>query len=273
MPKTLLNLLVVALVVSGGTVQSAEPVPAVVRLLVPAYFYPAGKGLQPWKELIKSAAKAPIVAIVNPDSGPGKKVDPNYSEIFRLRKDSRLTLIGYVTLSYAKRPLADVKADIDRWLELYPDVQGIFFDEQPSAAEHVGFVQECSKHALSRIQKAVLVSNPGVVCAREYFTANPALTICLFEHHMGFDNYKLPEWADALQPGRFATLHYDVPDAAQMRRTLQAALQQRSGYVYLTDRKDAPWENLPGYWQEEVEEIIKWNRSVDVPNAVSRDKR
>ena len=265
MPRTLSCLLIVAIAALCGTVNSAEPVPALVRLLVPAYFYPAGDGQLAWKELVKSAAKAPIVAIVNPDSGPGKKVDPNYTQIFRLRKDSRLTLIGYVTLSYAKRPLGDVKADIDRWLELYPDVQGIFFDEQPSGAEHVGFVQECSMHALSRIPKGVLVSNPGVVCAREYFTAVPALTICLFEHHQGFENYRLPEWADALQPSRFAILHYDLPDAAQMRRTLQAAIQQRSGYAYLTDRKNMPWEGLPAYWQEEIEEIIKWNQSIDVP--------
>ena len=45
-------------------------------LLVPAYFYPAGDGLQHWDDLLAAADRVPIVAIVNPASGPGKAADP-----------------------------------------------------------------------------------------------------------------------------------------------------------------------------------------------------
>lgn len=68
--------------------RAQEKEAASVRLLVPACFYPAGEGLTAWKRMMKSAAEAPIAAIVNPDSGPGKK------------------------------------ADIDSWLHFYPEVQG-----------------------------------------------------------------------------------------------------------------------------------------------------
>ena len=43
-----------------------------------------------------------------------------------------ITLVGYVSTSYAKRPLADVKADIDQWPRLYAGLAGVFFDEQAS---------------------------------------------------------------------------------------------------------------------------------------------
>lgn len=95
-----------------------------VRILVPAYFYPSRDGLTAWKELLSSASAAPVVAIVNPASGPGRRVDPNYEEVFRLAKSSKATLIGYVTLSYAKRPAAEVKAEIDTWVKFYPRHSG-----------------------------------------------------------------------------------------------------------------------------------------------------
>ncbi len=107
---------------------------ASLRILVPAYFYPAGEGLREWDRLLAAADDVPIAAIVNPASGPGKGGDPNYVTLLRRARKTKLTLIGYVPLSYAKRPLADVRADVDTWLRHYPDLDGILFDEQPSAA-------------------------------------------------------------------------------------------------------------------------------------------
>ena len=42
------------------------PVPS-VKLVVPAYFYPAGQGLKNWQKLPSAAAKIPIVVIANLD--------------------------------------------------------------------------------------------------------------------------------------------------------------------------------------------------------------
>ena len=52
-----------------------------LRLLVPAYFYPAGDGLRHWDRLLAAPAECGAVAIVNPASGPGEKPDPNYRQI------------------------------------------------------------------------------------------------------------------------------------------------------------------------------------------------
>jgi len=54
--------------------QPGQPLAAAtpkVQLLVPAYFYPAGPGLQAWQHLMEAASKIKIVAKVNPSSGPG----------------------------------------------------------------------------------------------------------------------------------------------------------------------------------------------------------
>src|SRR5206468_1465902 len=53
----------------GGQGAAGATGPSRLRLLVPAYFYPEGKGLEQWDRLIESPAAAATVAIVNPDSG------------------------------------------------------------------------------------------------------------------------------------------------------------------------------------------------------------
>ncbi|MBC8114476.1 MAG: spherulation-specific family 4 protein [Candidatus Saccharimonas sp.] len=224
-----------------------------MKVLVPAYFYPGGEGLQKWRTLIASAAQAPIVAIANPDSGPGKKIDENYREVFKLAKGSKITLIGYVTLSYAQRPVSAVKGDIDSWVHFHPEVQGIFFDEQPSEAEHAPFALECFDHARKTIRNATVVSNPGVPCAKEYLARKDYPTVCLFEHQDGFDAHRPPAWTADLPADRFATLLYNTRTADDMKRQFQQVVRNRSGYVFITDAANPmPWGRLPSYWDEEL---------------------
>lgn len=170
----------------------AEPKKPPVRLLVPAYFYPAGEGLATWNRLFESSARAPIVAIVNPASGPGKNADDNYREVLKKARATKLTMVGYVTLGYAKRPLADVQADVETWVRLYPDIRGIFFDEQPSAAAEAPFVAKCSDYARRKIANALIFTNPGTNCAVEYLSGKSLPTACLFEGKQGFDTWYVP---------------------------------------------------------------------------------
>ncbi len=62
---------------AGEPARSSKRTPK-VQLWVAAYYYPFGKGLREWEHLMKSARRAPIVAIVNPNSGPGTMPDTNY---------------------------------------------------------------------------------------------------------------------------------------------------------------------------------------------------
>jgi Spherulation-specific family 4 len=250
-----------------GAAMADEPArsPA-IRLLVPAYFYPSRDGLATWKELLASASDAPVVAIVNPASGPGRRVDPNYEEVFRLAKSSKVALIGYVTLSYAKRPAAEVKAEIDTWVKFYPGMQGIFFDEQPSAAEHAAFAGECFAHAASKIDKALIVSNPGTRCAREYAELPQKPVLVLYERGTGLDKYQPPDWTKDFGAERFSVLLYGVKSKDDMRQAFRDAAAKRVGYFYVTDAEGRnSWNRLPAYWKEEVEAGKELNRAAARP--------
>jgi hypothetical protein len=241
-------------------VLAAEPKDEPIRIVVPAYFYPAGDGLAAWKRMIASADQTPITAIVNPASGPGKRVDPAYTEVFRLAQPSKIRLIGYVTLSYARRPISEVKTEIDTWLQFYPEVTGIFFDEQPSPADQAGFAREAFAYAREKIAKGAILSNPGVPCAREYFDSPALPTICVFEHREGYEKLQLPAWTRAVPRDRRLILLYDVPTAAAMRERLRSIVEKSVGCVYVTNRTgDNPWDGLPAYWDDQVAAVKQLN--------------
>jgi hypothetical protein len=238
----------------------AAKAPPRLRLLVPAYFYPAGAGSEEWRRLLKAPDVAAVVIIVNPDSGPGKAADPNYTRVIDQARDKGFTLIGYVSTKYAKRPLAEVKADVDRWVNLYPGVQGIFFDEQASEADKVDYYAVLYEHARKERGLALVVNNPGTSCAEEYLARPAADVVCLAESTKEFGLFRPPGWAADYPASRFAAMLYKVADAGRMRRYVRAMAEKRVGHCYLTDNgKSNPWDRLPGYWEEELAAVREAN--------------
>ena len=61
-------------------------------------------GVYDWHNLIecrKKYPKVPVIAIVNPASGPGKEMVPILKKAFLALKDADITIIGYVSTKYA----------------------------------------------------------------------------------------------------------------------------------------------------------------------------
>jgi len=239
---------------AAATHGRAEP-PATTspKLLVPAYFYPAGAGLKPWRQLMSAAAEVPVVAIANPASGPGKRADANYTQVINEAQAAKVRVIGYVSTNYAKRTVDDVKADIDTWVKFYPTIQGIFFDEQVSSENEVDYYLELKQHTLMKIPNAFTVTNPGTRCAEAYFSKNVADTICVIEKGTGLEEYRPPAWATKYPAERFYGLAYGIGTAAGMHKSVDAASQKHLGYMYVTnDVLNNPWDTLPPYWDAEV---------------------
>ncbi|MCA9141264.1 MAG: hypothetical protein KDB05_00670 [Planctomycetales bacterium] len=233
---------------------------AELTLFVPAYSYPAGQGLRFWNELIAAADNVPIVAIANPASGPGTARDENYSNVLERAAVAGIRLIGYVTTDYARRKIADVDRDVDRWTTLYPMIDGIFFDEQSSDREHVEYYSTLSQHTRAKIPNAFLASNPGMICAKEYVASQAFDVICVFENREGYDRFHLPDWAAPTDSTKFAALPYGElkPDVAQ--RFLRQTVSMGVSYIYVThDSLPNPWDEMASYWNQEVSVVRQIN--------------
>ncbi len=132
--------------------QASQPVPVQMRLWVPAYYYPFGPGLREWNRLIASAKVAPIVAIVNPASGPGDHIDTNFAAVLPRARKAGVTLVGYIGTQYTKKPLEQVKREIDTFLRFYPDLQGFHFDEQSTEVRGVDYYAELYRFTRERVE-------------------------------------------------------------------------------------------------------------------------
>lgn len=251
--------LVAALLAAGaGNGRAVQPAQG-VKFLVPAYFYPGGAGMPHWEKLLQVGKDVEVVAIVNPASGPGKAAHPNYVKMFERMKKEGVLPIGYVSTSYAKRPLAEVQADVDQWFTLFPEIRGIFFDEQASAADKVEYYVAAAAHVRKKLPKALIVANPGTSCAPEYFTRPTADLICVLEQSKAAPEDQLGK-IDPKVAGRCAVLLYDIKTKKEMQLAVAALLKHKIGSIFVTDGKlPNPWDRMPPWWYEQVKAVKQHN--------------
>jgi len=231
-----------------------------LRILVPAYFAPRGKSLAEWNRLLAASDRIPIVAILAPSVGPGKKPDPDYVRLLKRAEKTGIVLIGYVHSSYTKRSLQDLKADVDTWIRFYPGIQGIFVDEQSARPEHVAYYRELRRHIREVRGLKLMVSNAGVVCSKEFFSGHASDVICIYENYEPFGKIPLPDWA-AMHPSvDVLLLPHSVGNPEEMAKWITLASEKKYRYVYVTDNTGSnPWDRLPAYWDKEVDAVQKVN--------------
>jgi Spherulation-specific family 4 len=237
------------------------PRPTQLSLWVPAYFYPNGPGLREWNRLIAAAKLVPIVAIVNPASGPGTRVDTYIAAAISRARKGKVTVVAYIGTQYTRKSLAQVKEEVDTYLRFYPDIQGIHFDEQSSDVKDVDYYAELYRYVRERIPQAIVVNNPGTMCAPEYVSRPTSDVVCMFERDRAFEEFRPPAWASRFPASRFCVQAYHVDTEAQMKQALRRAAQLRIGYVYITDDQGPnPYDRLPSYWEAEVEAVRRANQ-------------
>jgi hypothetical protein len=232
-----------------------------LRLLVPAYFYPAGQALDDWERIFRAAKRAPVTVIVNPSTGPGDTADPNYVAVIHRAALSHIAIAGYVNTEYAKRTKAEVQADIEKWTRFYPEVGGIFLDSQAPGAEHLDYYAMLRTFVANRIGGGFVITNPGTICVEEYFSRPATDIACVFESTENFDLFRLPPWG-RLYPGKdFAALPYGIESLEVMRDYIGRAARGHLGSIYVSDtRAPAPWSRLPRYWEAEVDAVHRVNQ-------------
>jgi hypothetical protein len=229
-----------------------------LRLIVPTYIYPTGDGRKEWQRLLDAASKVEIIAIANPDSGPGPERNPDYASIFTEARNQGITVVGYVTTNYGKRPQPDIKNDIDGWVRLYPQIRGFFFDQQPPERQQVGKFAELRDYAKEKLPDALVITNPGVPCDEAYLSQAVSNVTCIFGNFEGFDRFEVPATLKAYEPIRFAAMPYNIAGVDAMKTALRDAIIKQIGYIYISDGKPpTQWSKLPGYWEAEVEAVSR----------------
>ncbi len=227
-----------------------------VEVLIPSYFYPAGAG-NGWPQLNTAAAQVALTAILNPNSGPGATVDPNYTNAVNSLRNSGGRVIGYVSTVYATRPAAQVKADILKYKNLYA-IDGIFLDEMTNSnlGSDLNYYADIYGYIKSLNADYRVVGNPGTNTQPAYITTPTTDTVVSFESDVGYASWTPSTWTANFATRRFSNLPYNIATEVAMQSAVNAAASKRVGYVYVTDDNGAnPWDRLPTYWNAELAAI------------------
>lgn len=231
--------------------------PAGLGLLVPAYFYPGTDDTR-WTALARAAAEVPVTAILNPASGPGEQVDPNYQSVVNALRSAGGRVIGYVHTQYGKRHLNEVAAEINRYANLY-QIDGIFIDEMAADNNASTMLYFESLYRLIKSQHTgwIVIGNPGVYPSRAHLDLPTADTFVQFEQTgSAWLSRPAPQWPAGYGPERFAELVHSAPEPSLVDQIVEQAIRNRVGQIYVTnDVMDNPWDELPSWWDHLVTQV------------------
>ena len=254
MQRRMVVLLIVLAIPVGANATEPDVVnpPGKGGLLVPAYFYPAAEGLRSWERLMGAAQRVNVIAIANPDNGPGTKRNSDYQRVIRRAAAAEVKVVGYVSTRYGKRDLAEVNRDINHWLTWYPEISGIFLDEQASEVEQLGYYRQLATSIHRRRKESLVIANPGVFCDQKYFAETDIDIFCVYEKGKSLESLVLPDRLGLVPSGRLAGLVHAAP-ADQLAGNLESVAARQVGWLYVTDdRLPNPWDQLPSYWNDLV---------------------
>jgi multidrug transporter EmrE-like cation transporter len=235
-------------------------------ILVPAYQYPTNSAAM-WSQLDSAAltSKVPIMAILNPGSGPGAAYDSTYgAAVDALRTDGG-KVIGYVPTWWGNPSqgfsLATAETEISDYKSWY-HLDGIFLDQMGTNDSVVSAYQSLYSYIKALQPSWTVVANPGTAVDSVYGNGHTADTFVDFEHGVNADsngpayaNYTPPTWA-ASTPNRLANIVNDVTTVAQMQAVVQQAVNQHAGWIYVNSdtAQDPSYGLLPtaSIWSAEL---------------------
>jgi len=206
--------------------------------IVPLYTDP---GDPSWSAIVAAKRAYPsvrVVAIVNPSDGPGTVKTSAYANGIAELFAAGIQVIGYVATGYGANSIASVEALIDRWTAFYPQVQGIFFDEQSNDAAAVPHYGQLTAYAKAQ-GLAYTVGNPGTDTDESY--------IGVFDTMLIYESSGLPAlsslggWHSKHAKANFGIIPYAVRMDAQFVRDARSYVE----YIYLqNDDLPNPWDSL-----------------------------
>jgi hypothetical protein len=232
---------------AANTVASpALPAPF-TGMMVPLYTMPNDSS---WAALIQAKTafpNVPIVAIVNPQSGPGTNMSSAYLNGITDLQAAGIVVLGYVATGYGTQPITLVEHEVSEYWSWY-HVNGTMFDQMPTASGYQYYYIALNAY-VKELGMNYTVGNPGLTIAPSYIGILDTLII--------YENSGLPN-ATAISglyggytKSNFAVISYGV-SAAQQSSAL-AGISSAVSYVYFTNAiMPNPYHSLPSYLISEL---------------------
>ena len=162
---------------TASVTTSAKETPTGV--IIPLYIYPTDGTSWDTVYQAKSAhPTVPIIAIINPNNGPGSNRDSNFVAGIQKLQSAGVTVLGYVYTKYGTRNASSVETDIGMYKNWYA-VNGIAFDEMANNGTTytaTSYYSNLTSYAKS-LGMTMTVGNPGADTLPGYIGTVDDITI------------------------------------------------------------------------------------------------
>ena len=160
-----------------------------------------------------------MIAIINPNSGPGSTIDQNYVTGIQSLQNAGITVLGYVSTDYGAVTTNSVASQVSEYKGWY-GVNGIYYDETSNNPGEVSYYQTVTT-AAENLGFTVSVGGAGATVSSNF---DDIFNILVVDENPGLpSNSVLPTLAGAGN----AIISYGVPSITQ------ADIQNLAQYVSL----------------------------------------
>lgn len=229
-------------------------------IIVPLYSYPGSY----WNQLIQAKnahPSVPIIAVVNPNNGPGSSIDSTYVSSIQQLQSAGITVLGYVYTGYGSRSTSSAEADVTTYHNWY-NVSGIFFDEMSNVSGYESYYSTLTQYVKSH-GMTMTVGNPGTDTLSSYVGTVDNLVI--------YENPGLPTisdlagWHTSYAKSNFSMIAFGVGLPTQSYVTSTTSYV---GYIYTTDDNlPNPYDTVPSYFGSLVAELDTGSVLPTAPSA------
>lgn len=132
-------------------------------VILAAYSYPFVDS-DYWKSVISEGREKIPYVVINPNNGPGNKVDLNYVRQLEENVKAGIKNIAYIRTNYQKSSLKSVLADVDKYYRLYGknSLSGFFFDEVGVEEKNQpAYMKTIYEYVKNKSKDNLVIANPG----------------------------------------------------------------------------------------------------------------
>ncbi|WP_372352749.1 spherulation-specific family 4 protein [Streptomyces sp. KL116D] len=209
-----------------------------------------------WAELTRPTTPLHWV-VLNIANGPGARPDPHCLEAAGRLRNAGVRVLGHLDMTYGARSFGELVSDAHRFLDWY-QVDGFSLDRCPTERAALPEVRRTVTTLRALVDDAYVVLGHGTHPYPGF--AETADQLVTFSGP--WSDYRwsqVAEWTAEYAPEKFCHFVHGMP-RGHLEEALRIARWQGAGTIYFTDRTDrggasAPWEAMPGYWDEIVSRI------------------
>lgn len=245
-----------------------------------SYVYPLAKAggsefSDYWKAVHAAGSGKIPYTLIMADGSPNAKLDPGYVRILKKNAEMGFKTVAYIRTVQQTRPIAEVKAAMAKFIELYgtDKIHGFYFDEISSRNNAAtAYMAELYNYTKSTYGNKLVVANPGTHITD---AIAPYADIFMTNEDTAdeyINNYKTAYSAFEKDPANSHRIFHTVyaAKASDYQKIINLSRQRNAGWVFITTDSTIPdgrpYNDLAANFPALVDNVNNLNRRPFDPN-------